>query len=195
MRHLAALHAALRAGTPAEEVLRSVCDRAALTLPAATVLVLDATGHVRAASLTRPGRPEMDGTLNGTLDRTLDGIVATVAGAAVRTGRPVRRGPVCCVPLPGQAGVPGALVAAGHRRPPHPRRLEAFAAVAALALGTDAPGRPASVSSSPGSCTTRWCRPCTASASAPAPRRSCCTGIRPTRRRPSPGSRRRPAPG
>ncbi|GAA3242393.1 sensor histidine kinase [Dactylosporangium siamense] len=139
MRHLTALHTALRAGTPAEEVLRSVCDRAALALPAAAVLVVDATGRVRAAS-TFPARPNrageeaVDGTVAG-----IAGIVAEIAGAAMRSGRPVRRGAVCCVPLPGQAGVPGALVATGHRRPPHPRRLEAFAAAAALALGTDAP--------------------------------------------------------
>jgi signal transduction histidine kinase len=148
LRHLAALHAALRGGAPAEEVLRSVCDRAALAVPAAAVLVVDAAGHVRAASSTSsaltasstltPARTRRPGA-DAVLDTAVGSVVGSVVGVAVRTGRPVRRGPVCCVPLPGQAGVPGALVATGHRRPPHPRRLEAFAAAAALALGTDAP--------------------------------------------------------
>lgn len=140
MRHLAALHALLRTGAPVGEVLHSVCDRARRTLPAAAVLVVDAAGHVRAASPTGPPH-----ALRGDADRyiALPGAAdpADVVAAVVRAGRPVRRGVLCCVPLPASDGVPGALVAVGRRRPPHPRRLEAFAAVAALALGTDA--RPA----------------------------------------------------
>lgn len=124
MRHLTALHASLRAGAPAEEVLRAVCDRAARALPAAVVLVVDGAGLVRAASADA--------------DRYDLGAAAMVAARMNQPDqrdqpdRPVRRGAVCCVPLPGQAG---AIIAAGHRRAPHPRRLEVFAAVAALALG------------------------------------------------------------
>lgn len=160
MRHLAALHAALRAGTPAQEVLRALCDRARRALPAATVLVLDAaTGprawsgglpspgdggdaHLTGAGLPSDGAPIPPRTDVGHYD--VDEIVA----AALHTGRPVRRGRVCCVPLPGHPGATGVqgfqrfqgvLVAVGRRRAPHPRRLEAFAATAALALRTAEP--------------------------------------------------------
>ncbi|MEV0564696.1 sensor histidine kinase [Dactylosporangium sp. NPDC050588] len=119
MRHIAALHAQLRAGAPVDEVLHSVCDRARRALPAAAVLVVDAAGAVRVSS----GPPLPD-------------LAALAAAAAMRGGRVVLRGTVSCVPMPGHGGVPGVLVAAGRRRPPPPRRLEAFAAVAALAIGT-----------------------------------------------------------
>ncbi|MDG6102834.1 sensor histidine kinase [Dactylosporangium aurantiacum] len=121
MRHLAALHAQLRGGAPAEEVLRAVCDRAGRALPAAAVLIFDASGRLRGG--TGDGWPGLD----------------EIVAGAVRTGRPVLRGPVSAVPLPGQAGIagpPGVIAAVGRRRPVPPRRLEAFAGVAAVVLGT-----------------------------------------------------------
>lgn len=128
MRHLTALHEQLRGGAPAEEVLRAVCDRAGRALPAAAVLIFDAAGRLRGG--TPDPRPGLDGTLAGAV------------AEAVRTGRPVLLGPVSAVPLPGQAGAAGpgggtgVIAAVGRRRPVPPRRLEAFAAVAAVALGT-----------------------------------------------------------
>ncbi|MEV0128228.1 sensor histidine kinase [Dactylosporangium sp. NPDC050688] len=125
MRHLAALHAQLRGGAPAEDVLRAVCDRAGRALPATAVLIFDASGRLRGG--THDGRPGLDEALAGAL------------AGAVRTGLPVLRGPVSAVPLPGQAGAagpPGVIAAVGRRRPVPPRRLEAFAAVAAVVLGT-----------------------------------------------------------
>ncbi|WP_327009487.1 hypothetical protein OHA72_20935 [Dactylosporangium sp. NBC_01737] len=98
MRHLAALHAALRAGAPAQEVLEAVCDRARRALPAAAVLILDASGRPLTGPLTGPSTGLPTGTHGGRPG--LDAIVAAV----VRTGRPLRRGALCCVPLPVPAG-------------------------------------------------------------------------------------------
>ncbi|MEV4508688.1 sensor histidine kinase [Dactylosporangium sp. NPDC049525] len=127
MRHLAALHAMLRGGAPAAEVLDAVCDRARRALPATAVLIVDAAGAVRTVSQsafpTDVARHDVD----------------AVVAEAVRTARPARRGVLCGVPLPGPAGVlrsPGVLIAAGRRRPTPAHRVEMFAAVAALALGT-----------------------------------------------------------
>lgn len=111
--------AALRAGADPDEVLSRLCAAASRSLPASAVLVFDAETTPRAYTPT---------TIHV-------GQYAAPARRAIDVGQCVRSGPACCLPLPGMGGTPGALVAVGRRRPPHPRRLEPFAAVAALALG------------------------------------------------------------
>jgi signal transduction histidine kinase len=113
---LGALNGLLRAGASPGEVLARLCVQAGHTAGAQAVHLLDARSAIRASAGPSVG---VDGDL---------------AARVMATGRPARIGRVLYLPLPGPVTVPGALVAVGRRRAPHPGRLEQFAPLAALLL-------------------------------------------------------------